>query len=56
MSYITGIWSMGVMLLTMQIMISIYDSSGFSGSIMFHCATLITGFIFGMCIQYWVSK
>ena len=56
MNVITGIWSVGVILLTMQVMIGIYDSSGFSGSMMFHFATLMTGFIFGMCVNYWVSK
>ena len=56
MNYITGIWSVGVILLTMQVMIGIYDSSGFSGSMMFHFATLITGFIFGMCVNHWVAK
>ena len=56
MNVMIGIWSVGVILLTMQVMIVIYDSSGFSGSMMFHFATLMTGFIFGMCVNYWVSK
>ena len=56
MNVMIGIWSVGVILLTMQVMIGIYDSSGFSGSMMFHFATLMTGFIFGMCVHYWAVK
>ena len=56
MNIITGFWSVGLILLTMQVMIGIYDNSGFSSSMMFHFATLMTGFIFGRCVNHWVAK
>jgi len=54
-TYIISIWSIGLILLTFNLMIGLYDTT-ISQSIFYTIAIFVNGFIFGLCLEYWVSR
>ena len=51
----TILWSVALVQLTFVLMLAFFDS-GLTNTVYYKSSLFINGFMFGMIIQYWVSK